>query len=194
MQQELSALLTRRRQLTSMLAVERTRLAITPAYLRSSVLAIIQALRAQLRDIERQMGEHVQTHYRELDGLLRSAKGIGPVAASMLIAALPELGRLSRRKIASLVGVAPVPKDSGRMHGRRRIQGGRFQVRRILYMATLAAARFNPAIKAFYERLCASGKLPKVALVACMRKLLTILNAMIRDKKVWEPNMTTATV
>ncbi|MDF5632538.1 transposase, partial [Vibrio parahaemolyticus] len=112
--------------------------------------------------------------------------GIGPVASATLIAELPELGRLNRREIAALVGVAPMANDSGASRGRRRIQGGRFDVRRVLYMAALTASRRNPVIKAFYERLIAAGKLPKVALVACMRKLLTVLNAMVRTNKPWD--------
>jgi len=106
-----------------------------------------------------------------------------------MIAELPELGRLNRREIAALVGVAPMANDSGNSKGRRRVQGGRFEVRRVLYMATLTATRHNPAIKAFYERLKAAGKLPKVALVACMRKLLTTLNAMVRTGKPWAQSL-----
>ena len=122
-----------------------------------------------------------------------STSGIGPIASATLIAELPELGRLNRREIAALVGVAPMANDSGNARGRRRIQGGRFEVRRVLYMAALTATRRNPVIKAFYERLVAAGKLPKVALVACMRKLLTILNAMVRARKAWQPDYKPAT-
>jgi transposase len=129
---------------------------------------------------------HVQEHYGQLDRLLRSARGIGPVSRATLIAALPELGKLNRREIAALVGVAPMARDSGTIRGRRRIQGGRFEIRRVLYMAALVASRHNPAIKAFYDRLIAVGKLPKVALVACMRKLLTILNTMVRNNTLWD--------
>ena len=109
----------------------------------------------------------------------------GPIASATLIAALPELGQLTRREISALVGVAPIANDSGTAHGRRRIAGGRFQVRRTLYMATLTATMHNPTIKAHYQHLLAAGKLPKVALVACMRKLLTILNAMVRTQTRW---------
>jgi transposase len=111
------------------------------------------------------------------------------VASATLIAELPELGRLNRREIAALVGVAPMANDSGNSKGRRRVQGGRFEIRRVLYMATLTAARHNPAIKTFYDRLRAAGKLPKVALVACMRKLLTTLNAMVKTNKPWDKSL-----
>ena len=188
-QQWLAALVTRRRQLLTMLHSERQRLQITPKKLHASLEAIIVAIQAQLDDIEAQMVAHVRQHFGELDRLLQSASGIGPVASATLIAELPELGRLNRRRIAALVGVAPVANDSGLSRGRRRIQGGRFQIRRVLYMAALSASRANPVIKSFYRRLIAAGKLPKVALVACMRKLLTTLNAMVRSNKPWDPSL-----
>ncbi|SPD56558.1 transposase (plasmid) [Cupriavidus taiwanensis] len=184
-QQWLAALVTRRRQLLTMLNAERQRLQITPAGLHPSIEAIVAAIKAQLDDVEAQMVGHMREHFGELDRLLQSASGIGPVASATLIAELPELGRLSRREIAALVGVAPMANDSGSSRGRRRILGGRFEIRRVLYMATLTATRHNPAIKAFYQRLTAAGKLPKVALVACMRKLLTVLNAMVRTSTPW---------
>lgn len=182
-QQWLAALVTRRRQLLAMLGSERQRLQITNRKLHPSIEAIITVIKAQLDDLETQMVGHVREHFGELDGLLQSTNGIGPVASATLIAQLPELGRLNRREIAALVGVAPMSNDSGNRKGRRRVQGGRFEIRRVLYMATLTAARYNPVIRAFYERLKAAGKLPKVALVACMRKLLTMLNAMVRTGK-----------
>jgi len=188
-QQWLAALVTRRRQLLTMLHAERQRLQITPAKLHASIEAIVAAIKAQLDELEAQMVGHVRDHFGDLDRLLQSAAGIGPVASATLIAELPELGRLNRREIAALVGVAPMANDSGSSRGRRRVQGGRFEVRRVLYMATLTAARHNPAIKAFYERLKATGKLPKVALVACMRKLLTTLNAMVRTGKTWDKSL-----
>ena len=156
--------------------------------LHPSIEAIVAAIKAQLDEIEDQMVGHVREHFAELDRLLQSASGIGPVASATLIAELPELGRLSRREIAALVGIAPMANDSGSSKGRRRIQGGRFDVRRVLYMAALTASRRNPTIKAYYERLIAAGKLPKVALVACMRKLLTTLNAMVRTRTAWNAN------
>ena len=147
------------------------------------------AIKAQLDEIEAQMIGHVREHFGELDTLLQSTAGIGPVASATLIAELPELGKLNRREIAALVGVAPMANDSGSSKGRRRVQGGRFEIRRVLYMATLTATRYNPAIKTFYERLKAAGKLPKVALIACMRKLLTTLNAMVRTGKPWDKSL-----
>lgn len=188
-QQALAAMVTRRRQLVAMMLSERQRLQLAIAVVRPSIEAMIQAIRNQLDDVEAQMVGHVQAHYAELDKLLRSASGIGPVASATLIAELPELGRLNRREIAALVGVAPMANDSGNAKGRRRVQGGRFEIRRMLYMATLTAARHNPAIKAFYDRLKAAGKLPKVALVACMRKLLTTLNAMVKTNKPWDKSL-----
>jgi transposase len=187
-QQWLAALVTRRRQLIAMLLSERQRLQITPRKLHPSIEAIVQAIKAQLDDIEAQMVRHVQEHFGTLDELLQSVSGIGPVASATLIAELPELGKLNRRQIASLVGVAPFAKDSGTAKGRRRVQGGRFDVRRVLYMATLTAAFRNPVFKTHYQRLLAAGKLPKVALVACMRKLLTTLNAMVRTGSKWNPD------
>ena len=191
-QQWLAALVTRRRQLLAMLGSERQRLQITPRKLHPSIEAIIAAIKAQLDDLEAQMVGHVREHFSGLDGLLQSTNGIGPVASATLIAQLPELGRLNRREIAALVGVAPMSNDSGNRKGRRRVQGGRFEIRRVLYMATLTAARYNPVIRAFYERLKAAGKLPKVALVACMRKLLTMLNAMVRTGKPWDASLHSA--
>ena len=188
-QQWLAALVTRRRQLLAMLLSERQRLQITPKGLHPSIEAIVAAIKKQLDDIEAQMVAHVGQHFAELDALLQSASGIGPVASATLIAELPELGHLNRREIAALVGVAPMAHDSGASKGRRRIQGGRFDVRRVLYMAALTASRRNPVVKAFYERLIAAGKLPKIALVACMRKLLTMLNAMVRTHTPWNTSL-----
>ena len=188
-QQALAALVTRRRQLLTMLLGERQRLQLAMALVRPSIEAMIEAIRAQLDDVEAQMVAHVQEHFAELDQLLQSARGIGPVASATIIAELPELGRLNRREIATLVGVAPMAYDSGTSRGRRRVQGGRFEIRRVLYMATLSAARHNPSIKAFYDRLLAAGKFPKVALVACMRKLLTMLNAMVKHNKPWNQSL-----
>lgn len=185
-QQALAAIITRRRQLMGMLLSERQRLQLSLALVRPSIAAVIEVIRQQLDDVDAQIAGHLKTHYGELDQLLRSANGVGPVTSATLIAGLPELGRLNRREISALVGVAPMANDSGKSRGRRRIQGGRFEVRRVLYMAALSATTYNPAIKAFYERLIAAGKLPKVALVACMRKLLTVLNAMVRTNQRWE--------
>jgi transposase len=186
-QQWLAALVTRRRQLLAMMTSEQQRRQITPKRLHPSLEAIIQAIKAQLDDVEAQMARHVQDHFKTLDAILQSVSGIGPVASATLIAELPELGKLNRRQIASLVGVAPFAKDSGTSRGRRRVTGGRFDVRRVLYMATLSAAFRNPVFKAHYARFIVAGKLPKVALVARMRKLLTTLNAMVKTQTMWDP-------
>lgn len=183
-QQDLAALVSRRRQLLSMLTAERTRLAMARSAVRSSIEVMIKAIQSQLDDVEADMAANLSERHAAIAELLQSASGIGPIACAALIADLPELGRLDRRQIAALVGVAPFPRDSGTMHGRRTIAAGRFELRRTLYMATLTATRFNPVIRAFYRRLTVAGKAHKVAMVACMRKLLTILNAMVRE---WTP-------
>lgn len=188
-QQALVALVTRRRQLLTLLLSERQRLQLAIPKVRPSIEAMIQAIRAQLDEVEGQMLAHVRRHFAEFHTLLRSASGIGPIASATLIAELPELGRLNRREIAALVGVAPIANDSGTTRGRRRVQNGRFEIRRVLYMAALTAATRNPAIKAFYQRLLATGKLPKVAIVACMRKMLTSLNAMVRSNQPWNNSL-----
>jgi transposase len=187
-QQDLAAWVARRRQLVTMLVMERQRLAGARRAVRPSIKALIAAIERQLERVDHDMRRHVSSHFAELDRLLRSTGGIGPVASATLIAELPELGRLTRRQIAALVGVAPVAHDSGQCHGRRRIQGGRARIRRALYMATLVAARHNPVIRAHYQHLVDAGKLKKVALIACMRKLLTILNAMAREHADFNPN------
>jgi transposase len=186
---DLEALVARRRQLVAMLLAERQRLALARSAVRPSIETLICALRAQIDELDGEMREHVAAHFHVLDTLLQSAKGIGPVASATIIAELPELGQLGRRQIAALVGVAPYARESGVWRGRRRIVGGRGQLRRTLYMATLTATRFNPVIRTFYERLLAAGKLKKVALVASMRKLVTILNAMVRDARPFDPQL-----
>jgi transposase len=186
-QQDLAALVTRRRQLITMLLMERARLDLARPAVRRSIRALIVAIERQLEDVDQAMTRHVAGHFAELDQLLRSASGIGPVVSASLIAELPELGHLTRRQIAALVGVAPLARDSGTLRGRRRIQGGRADVRRALYMATLAATRYNPIIRAHYRRLVDAGKFKKVALIACTRKLLTILNAMARTRTAFDP-------
>jgi len=186
-QQELQALVLRRNQLLGMLQAEEQRLAISHRVARKSIEKLIKAIRKQLDDTEAALAEHVERHHADLSALLQSADGVALKTTAVLIAELPELGRLNRAQISALVGVAPFNNDSGRFRGKRTIKGGRKQVRRALYMATLAAIRFNPAISRFYKRLVAAGKPKKVALVACMRKLLTILNAMVRSRKPWNP-------
>lgn len=184
--QVLAAMVVRRRQLITMLVAERNRLYPAHPQSRKSINIIIKALEEELSRIDEDMNSHIRNHFKELAERLSSIKGIGTVTIAALLAEVPELGSLSRREISALVGVAPVNRDSGTMRGRRTIFGGRAGVRTALYMAALVATRFNPVIKAFYMRLVAAGKAKKVALVACMRKLLTILNAMLRKNEEWD--------
>jgi transposase len=187
---ELEALVTRRQQLVSMCAAEGQRLAQaqTPA-VRRSLEAHIAWLEHQLDDADRLLDSAIRQSpiWRAQDDLLQSVPGVGPITARTLLAALPELGTLGHRPLAALVGVAPFNNDSGQHRGRRTTWGGRAPVRRVLYMAALTAIRFNPIVKAYYTRLIAAGKRPKVALVAAMHKLLILLNAILRDQKPWCP-------
>lgn len=183
--QVLAAMVVRRRQLIAMLVAERNRLHPVHPQSRKSINIIIKALEDELARIDGEMNSHIRNHFKEQAAKLSSIKGVGAMTVASLLAGVPELGSLSRRAISALVGVAPVNRDSGSMRGRRTIFGGRSGVRAALYMAALVATRFNPVIKAFYMRLLATGKTKKVALVACMRKLLTILNAMIRKNEEW---------
>lgn len=187
--QHLQALVVRRRQLVAMLVAERQRLAIAHQAARPSIETIIKALKQELGRAEAELAKHIDTHHADLAALLGSVKGIGSTTTSTLIAEVPELGHLSRREIGALVGVAPMNRDSGVLRGKRMIYGGRASVRRALYMATLVAVRFNPVLRAFYERLVKAGKPKKVALVAAMRKLLTILNAMVKSGKSWDESL-----
>lgn len=185
----LGELVTRRRQLVDMLGVEQNRRrSVRDRRLQREVEGHIGWLEAALRRLDDDLATLIRATpvWRETEDLLRSVPGIGPVTACTLIAELPELGHLDRRRIASLVGLAPFVRDSGVFRGRRRIQGGRGQVRRVLYMATLTAIRRNPVIRAFHRRLVAAGHPGKVAVTAAMRKLLTILNAMLRDRRPWQ--------
>ncbi len=183
-QQDLAALVTRRRQLVTMQHSERQRLRLARPITRASIEALLEAIARQLDDVEAEMAQHLAQHHGQMAKLLQSVAGIGRVMAATLLAELPELGRLNRRQICALVGVAPYARDSGFYRGRRQISGGRFEVRRALYMAALTAARCNPAIRSFYQRLVAAGKLKKVALIACMRKLITHVNAIVRNHLV----------
>ena len=182
---ELTALMTRRRQLVEMRVAEGNRMEHASKLTYRSIKRVLRLLDAQIAQLDRDADDHLDRHFKAQRALLDSVKGVGPVTIMTMMAALPELGQLGRRQIAKLVGVAPLANDSGSRTGKRRIWGGRSEVRSVLYMATLAAIRFNPAIKVFHSRLIAAGKLPKVAIVACMRKLLTILNAMLRDRTLW---------
>lgn len=186
---EFAAILARRRQVVEMLTAEknRSRTAIKPV--RQRIGKHISWLEQELDDTDRDLAQAVHNSplWREKEDLLKSVPGVGTVLSSTLLGQLPELGALNRKQIAALVGVAPLNRDSGKFRGKRSVWGGRASVRSALYMSTLVAARHNPVIKAFYHRLCAAGKPKKLALTACMRKLLTILNAMMRDRTHWSP-------
>jgi transposase len=183
---ELAALVTRRRQLVEMRTMETQRMAMTRSKkARKSLNNVILCLDQQLGEIDRDLDQFTREHFQELRKLLGSAKGIGPVTTHTILAALPEIGQLDRRAIGALVGVVPLARDSGKRRGKRSCWGGRAKVRHVLYMATISAITHNPVIRAFHQRLLAKGKPAKVALVACLRKLLTILNAMVRDGTSW---------
>lgn len=184
----LEALVARRRQVVEMITAEKNRLAQSHKSLRPGIKSHINFLQRELQDINRDMDAMLRASplWREEEDLLRSVPGVGRVMATTLLAELPELGKLNRKQIAALVGVAPLNRDSGTFRGKRSIWGGRASVRGVLYMATLVATRRNPIIRAFYERLCAAGKAKKVALTACMRKLLTILNVMVKNNTHWD--------
>ncbi|MBI4123644.1 MAG: IS110 family transposase [Betaproteobacteria bacterium] len=186
---EMEALLVRRRQLVAMRVQEINRLGLMQGAMRKNIKAHIDWLEKQIDrlDIDLTAGLRKSPAWRAKDELLRSFKGVGPTTSSTLLIELPELGELDRREIAALVGLAPFNCDSGLMRGRRSIYGGRSHVRTMLYMATTTAIRSNPVIRPFYERLKARGKPHKVAMVACMRKMLTILNAMLRQSTPWTP-------
>jgi transposase len=186
--QELEAVVARRQQLVTMCTAERQRLAQAQAQaVRRSLEAHIAWLLQQIDDTDTQLQDLIRHSpvWREQDDLLQSVPGIGPITARTLLATLPELGTLKRRPLAALVGVAPLNHDSGQCRGRRTPWGGRTEVRGVLYMAALVAVRFNPVLKAYYQRLVATGKRRKVALVAAMHKLIILLNAILRDRKPW---------
>ncbi len=193
-QRELALLVQRRRQLLDMLAAEEQRLeqqAFFPTSpITGSLAAHVAYLRQQLAETEQGLTTHLATHPRwePTDVVMRSLPGVGRITAATLLAEVPELGRLSRQEIAALVGVAPMARDSGRWRGRRAIAGGRAAVRQVLYMATLTAVRCRHSpLRTFYQQLRARGKEFKVAMVACMRRLVVILNAMVRDQRPWNP-------
>lgn len=187
--QALSALLARRRQVVAMLTTEKNRLGRALPTVRPRLQAHIAWLKRELQDLDGELSHTLRASplWREKEDLLRTVPGVGQVLSLTLLAELPELGTLDRHQIAALVGVAPLNRDSGTLRGKRSIWGGRAPVRAALYMATLVATRFNPVIRAFYQRLCAAGKPKKLALTACMRKLLVTLNAMIKHRHPWSP-------
>lgn len=190
----LEALITRRRQLVGMMTAEQNRLETAVPAMRKEIKAHLGWLRRQVAKIDQAIDDDVRQSpiFRAKDDLLRSVPGVGDATSRTLIALLPELGTLDRKRIASLVGVAPFNRDSGTLRGRRSVWGGRARVRSVLYMAALVGTRHNPILKDFYRRLRDAGKPAKVALVACMRKLLTILNAIVRDSRAWDAAAFTA--
>lgn len=188
--QALQALLTRRRQLLAMRTAEQNRLGSAPSPVRTRIRAHLTWLSRELAHVDADLTRAIRESpvWRERDDLLQSAPGVGPGLARTLLAGLPELGTLTRKQLAALVGVAPLNRDSGTLRGRRTVWGGRAHVRAALYMSALVATRRNPVIKAFYQRLCGAGKAKKVALTACMHKRLTILNSMVKHRTPWEEN------
>lgn len=186
--QKLDAFNTRRRQIVDMLTAEKNRLVMAPLPIREDIQENIDWLEKRLAKVNKDIDRFIKKSplWREKDNLLQSMPGVGPVLSATILSGLPELGALNRKQIAALVGVAPYNRDSGVFRGRRSIWGGRADVRSVLYMGAISAIRFNPVIKRFYERLRAAGKLHKVALTACMRKLLVILNTMMRQGKHWD--------
>jgi transposase len=186
--QQLEALMTRRRQLVDMVTAERNRLEHASRPIRRNITEHVRWLERRVAAVDRDLDDTIQKSpvWRAQEDLLRTVPGIGPVVSRTLLADLPELGRLNRKQIAALVGVAPLARDSGTLRGKRVVWGGRAPVRAVLYMGALVAARRNVVIRAFYLRLIAAGKPKKVALTACMRKLLTILNAMMRTNTTWQ--------
>ena len=188
-QQKLAALVGRRRQLVQMRVMETHHLSVAHCSTHKSIKAVIQSLGTQLRHVEADLARHLAHHHADLNTLLGEVKGLGPATVATLIGELPELGKLNRREIGALVGVAPYNHDSGRLKGKRCISGGRAALRTALYMATLVATRYNPVVRVFYQRLLAAGKPKKVALVACMRKLLGILNAMVKNNSSWDDSI-----
>lgn len=193
-EQAVKGLVKRRQQLVEMLSAEKNRRSQLKGPMRDDVEAHIDWLKERIEQLEEAIKSLAAEHseWRERQSLLQSPKGIGPVVAIGLLVYLPELGQLNRKQIAALVGVAPFNRDSGGTHGKRRIWGGRAEIRSLLYMATLTAVHHNPPLRAYYQHLLEKGKLKKVALVACMRKLLTCLNAMVRDKTLWHDDQVSA--
>ncbi len=186
---ELLELMTRRRQLVSIRAAEQVRRHEARGRVKESISALMETLTEEIKAIEKEIADRIDQSplWRERDELLQTAKGVGNVVSRTLIAAMPELGNLSGKQITALAGLAPFNRDSGQRNGRRHIRGGRYEVRMLLVLAARAAVRFEPTMATFYERLLAAGKTKMVALVACARKLLVRLNAMVRQKATWNP-------
>ena len=192
--QELHSLTARRTQMVEMLVAEKNRLGRASRTVAPRIQAHIQWLEQELEDLDQGLQQTLRRSpaWREQDDLLRSVPGVGPQLSVTLLADLPELGTLGRRQIAALVGVAPMNRDSGNMRGRRTVSGGRARIRAVLYMGAMVASRHNPVIRSFYQRLLAAGKPKKLALTACMRKLLTMLNSMVKNGQRWNPPATSS--
>lgn len=192
--QHLADLVSRRRQLVEMAAAEKNRLGTATPEIRPGIERHLRWLEGEIEKLDQEIAqlERADPRWREREALLRSVPGVGPVLSATLLGCLPELGELNRKKIAALVGVAPFSRDSGARSGKRSVWGGRGNVRAVLYMGALTAVRCNPVLRAFYHRLLATGKPTKVALVACMRKLLVILNAMVKNNTPWNPELAVA--
>lgn len=188
---QISDLLTRRRQLMEMSTMEKNRIQILPKALHKSIKVVLKTIRQQLDAIDVQLDTLIETtdDWKEKNDILQSVPGIGKVMAYTLLSDLPELGQLNHKEIAALVGLAPYNKESGKQRGLQRIRGGRSQIRTVMFMAMMSTIQCNPKFKAFYEKLKAAGKRPKVALVACMRKMIVILNSMIRNGTRWNENI-----
>jgi transposase len=185
--QLLDAVLTRRRHLLEMLGAEKNRLGFAPKPLHRGIQAHIRWLERQVDDVTKELAALIEASpvWRAKDDLLQSVPGVGPIVSYTLLGELPELGTLTHKQIAALVGIAPLARDSGTLRGKRLIYGGRASVRTALFLAAMCGRRWNPALKIFYDRLKAAGKPTKVALIACARKLLTILDAMVRENRTW---------
>jgi transposase len=188
---ELQALVNRRKQIIEIRVSEKNRLSTAHAKIKPSIQKVIDFLTQELEKLDAEIHDQIRRSdvWREKDDLLQSVPGVGKVLSTTLLSDLPELGLLNRKQIAALAGLAPYNRDSGLMKGKRAIWGGRAPVRNALYMAAVSASRFNPVIRRFFEHLIQQGKVFKVAITACMRKLLTILNAMIRSRQKWLPNL-----
>jgi transposase len=189
--QKIKDLLTRRSQLLEMSTMEKNRLQILPKTLHRSITSLLKMLQSQVKTITQQIDQEVAKvdHWRIKAEILTSVPGVGKVLTYTLLSELPELGSLNRKEIAALVGVAPINRDSGKLNGKRRIRGGRHRVRTVMFMAMLSSIQCNPVFKRFYEHLKAQGKLPKVALIACMRKMIVVLNTMVKNQEPWRENM-----
>ena len=191
---ELTALITRRNQLLNMITAEKNRLEVSHKSVKNDILSLIRTLEKRLRRIDEDIDNFLKKEgpINHKSDILNSVPGVGKVLTSTLLAVMPELGFLNRKECASLAGVAPFNKDSGRYIGKKSIWGGRSFVRKVLYMATLSGIRHNETLSVFYNRLLSKGEPKKVAIVACMRKLITILNSMIKNDKMWNPTMLSA--